>query len=78
MAITYNNLYLDIRQQLRQAGVVLGVLDGLQLIRALFIRLDTLDVLRNEKKIRSINIGVRVYYSPDELRAFITKEGALC
>ena len=27
------------------SGVVLGVLDGLQLIRALFIRLDTLDVL---------------------------------
>ena len=45
---------------------------------ALNISVDTLDVLRNEKKIRSINIGVRVYYSPDELRAFITKEGALC
>ena len=27
------------------SGVVLGALDGLQLIRALFIRLDTLDVL---------------------------------
>lgn len=38
----------------------------------------TLDRLKNQKKIRSINIGVRVYYSPDELRAFITKEGALC
>lgn len=45
---------------------------------ALNISVDTLDELRNEKKIRSINIGVRVYYSPDELRAFITKEGALC
>lgn len=45
---------------------------------ALNISVDTLDVLRNEKKIRSINIGVRVYYSPDELKAFITKEGALC
>ena len=45
---------------------------------ALNISVDTLDVLRNEKKIRSINNGVRVYYSPDELKAFITKEGALC
>lgn len=45
---------------------------------ALNISVDTLDVLRNEKKIRSINIGVRVYYSPDELKAFITKEGELC
>lgn len=45
---------------------------------ALNISVDTLDELRSEKKIRSINIGVRVYYSPDELRAFITKEGALC
>ena len=38
----------------------------------------TLDRLKAQKKIRSINIGVRVYYSPDELRAFITKEGVLC
>ena len=45
---------------------------------ALNISVDTLDELRNEKKIRSINIGVRVYFSPDELKAFITKEGALC
>lgn len=45
---------------------------------ALNISVDTLDELRSEKKIRSINIGVRVYYSPDELRAFITKKGALC
>ena len=39
---------------------------------------DTLDLLKSQKKIRSVNIGVRVYYSPDELKAFITKEGALC
>ena len=45
---------------------------------ALNISEKTLDRLKMEKKIRSINIGVRVYYSPDELRAFITKEGALC
>ena len=45
---------------------------------ALNISVDTLDVLRNDGKIRSVNIGVRVYYSPDESKAFITKEGALC
>lgn len=28
--------------------------------------------------IKAITIGSRVYYSPEELRAFITKEGALC
>ena len=42
------------------------------------ISVDTLDWLRREKKIRAVNIGSRVYYSPDELRAFITKEGPLC
>ena len=45
---------------------------------ALNISVDTPDVLRSEKKIRSVNIGARVYYSPDELRAFVTKEGRLC
>ena len=45
---------------------------------ALNISEKTLDRLKIAKKIRSINIGVRVYYSPDELKAFITKEGALC
>lgn len=45
---------------------------------ALNISTDTLDLLKSQKKIRSVNIGVRVYYSPDELKAFITKEGALC
>ena len=45
---------------------------------ALNISVDTLDILKAQKKIRSINIGTRVYYSPDELRAFITKEGYLC
>ena len=42
------------------------------------ISTDTLDLLKSQRKIRSVNIGVRVYYSPDELKAFITKEGALC
>lgn len=45
---------------------------------ALNISTDTLDLLKTQRKIRSVNIGVRVYYSPDELKAFITKEGALC
>ena len=45
---------------------------------ALNISVDTLDVLRNDGKIRSVNIGVRVYFSPDGFRSFITKEGALC
>lgn len=45
---------------------------------ALNISTDTLDLLKSQKKIRSVNIGVRLYYSPDELKAFITKEGALC
>ncbi|EHM53668.1 helix-turn-helix domain-containing protein [Flavonifractor plautii] len=42
------------------------------------ISVDTLDELRDDKKIRCVRIGVRVYYSPDELRAFITKEGYVC
>lgn len=44
---------------------------------ALNISTDTLDELRHNGKIRSVNIGARVYYSPDELRAFVTKEGNL-
>ena len=39
---------------------------------------DTLDMLRANGKIQAITIGARVYYSPDELRAFVTKEGPLC
>lgn len=45
---------------------------------ALNISVDTLDWLRREKKLRAVNIGSRVYYSPDKLKAFITKEGPLC
>ena len=46
--------------------------------QALSISVDTLDYLRNAKKIKSINIGSRVYVALNELKAFITKEGALC
>lgn len=40
----------------------------------LSISVDTLDHLRNAKSIRSVKIGARVYFSPDELRSFTTKE----
>lgn len=46
--------------------------------QALHISVDKLDELRNEGKIRWVNIGSRVYFSPDELRAFVRKEGYLC
>lgn len=45
--------------------------------QALNISVDTLDELRNAGKIACIYIGARVYYSPDVLRAFVTKEGQL-
>lgn len=45
--------------------------------QALNISVDTLDELRSAGKVRALNIGARVYYSPDELRAFITKEGQI-
>ena len=46
--------------------------------RLLSISVDTLDEMRTRGDIKAITIGSRVYYSPKELRAFITKEGALC
>ena len=45
--------------------------------QTLNIAVDTLDALRNTGKLRAVNIGARVYYSPDELRAFVTKEGPI-
>ncbi len=45
--------------------------------KALRISVDTLTELRDAGKIRCIRIGARVYYSPDELRAFVTKEGQM-
>lgn len=41
----------------------------------LSISVDTLDELRKCGRLKGVNIGVRVYYAPEELRAFITKEG---
>lgn len=41
---------------------------------ALNISVDTLDELRRADKIRCVYIGARVYFTPEELRSFITKE----
>ena len=46
--------------------------------KVLSISVDTLDMLRAEGAIRCVNIGARVYFSPDELKAFVSKEGQLC
>ena len=45
---------------------------------ALNISVDTLDALRYDEKIRFVRIGSRVYFTPDELRSFITKEDVRC
>lgn len=44
----------------------------------LSISVDTLDELHKAGKIRSVYIGVRRYYAPEELMAFLRKEGAVC
>lgn len=45
----------------------------------LSISVDTLDALRNDRKIDTRNIGVRVYVSADELTAFVRRlEGGRC
>lgn len=46
-----------------------------QAAESLSISVDTLDELRKNGRLKGCNIGARVYYSPEELRAFITKEG---
>lgn len=45
--------------------------------RLLSISVDTLDVLRYAGKLKEINIGARVYFTPEELKSFITKEGQI-
>lgn len=45
--------------------------------QALSISVDTLDELESAGKIKCVRIGVRIYYSPEELRAFVTKDGEL-
>lgn len=44
---------------------------------ALSISVDTLDEIRNGGKLKAVYIGARVYFSPDALRAFVTKEGKI-
>ena len=46
--------------------------------QALSISVDTLDQLSRDGRLRKITIGARTYFSPEELRAFTKKEGALC
>lgn len=46
--------------------------------QALRISVDKPDELRSDGKIRWVNIGSRVYFSPEELRAFVKKGGNLC
>lgn len=53
------------------------LLTNAEAAKALRISVDTLTELRDAGKIRCIRIGVRVYYSPDELRSFVTKEGQM-
>lgn len=43
----------------------------------LSVSVDTLDWLRTSGKIKAVVIGARVYYSPEELRAFVMKDGEL-
>lgn len=44
--------------------------------QALNISVDTLDSLRKSHKIQAISIGSRVYFSPDELKSFLSKRGS--
>ena len=43
--------------------------------QALNISTDTLDRLRESQDIQAVNIGSRVYFSLDELKAFLSKRG---
>lgn len=53
------------------------LLTRLEAAKALSVSEKTLDKLRDSGKIKYMTIGSRVYIASDELRAFITKEGAL-
>lgn len=46
--------------------------------KRLDISVDTLDKLARAGKIRRVTIGSRVYFRPEELQAFVKKEGKLC
>lgn len=53
------------------------LLTRIEAAKALSISVDTLDELRASGKIKAITIGARIYIAVDELKAFITKEGAI-
>ena len=53
------------------------LLTRIEAAKALSISVDTLDELRAAGKIKAITIGARIYIAVDELKAFITKEGAI-
>ena len=44
----------------------------------LSISVDTLDNFRRQGKIPSIHLGARVYFRPDDPRAFVNKEAEAC
>ena len=50
----------------------------LEAAQMLSISTKMIDRLANARKIKKVMIGSRVYYSPEELKTFITKEGPLC
>lgn len=41
------------------------------------ISVDTLDRLRAKGEIDCLRIGSNIYFSPDELRAFVSKKGVV-
>lgn len=41
------------------------------------ISVNTLDELKRSKKIDCVYIGSRVYFSPDELRSFVSRKGVV-
>ena len=45
---------------------------------ALNISVDTLDEIHKAGYIRCVRIGARVYYTPEELKSYITKEICKC
>ena len=54
------------------------LISRMEAAQMLSISTSMIDRLANAGKIKKVMIGSRVYYSPDELKAFITKEGPLC
>ena len=53
------------------------LLSSMEAAVALNISVDILERIRDSGILRAVNIGSRVYFSPDELKAFVTKEGPI-